>query len=203
MTTHMAWRWKTTHELPKSRSASTEDADSTMTRPTTTSALTTIASRTKSGVDRDEPRRDRLAWRPERVERVERVDRARVRSAAAGMALPTDQLTDGTGEVVAPLTVGVVPVERRTPRRQQHGVPRLRIGGGGAHGVVHRRRHGHRPHAGERLLDVGRRLPDGDNGADSIGGPGEHRKVEALVASAGDQHDRTEAAQGGEGRVRV
>src|SRR5436190_16822530 len=53
MTTHMAWRWNTTHELPKSRRACTDDADRTMTRPTTTRALTSIASRTNSGVDRD------------------------------------------------------------------------------------------------------------------------------------------------------
>src|SRR4051812_25904467 len=52
MKTHIAWRWKTTQELPKSRSACTDDADSTITRPTTTSAATTVARSTNSGVDR-------------------------------------------------------------------------------------------------------------------------------------------------------
>src|SRR5437763_1588347 len=52
MSTHMACRWNTTHELPKSRRAWTDDADRTITRPTTTKALTSIARRTKSAVDR-------------------------------------------------------------------------------------------------------------------------------------------------------
>src|SRR5947209_7018879 len=64
MSTHMACRWKTTHELPKSRNACTDDAESTITRPTTTRALTSIAKRTNRGVDRvrggDVPRPDRF-----------------------------------------------------------------------------------------------------------------------------------------------
>src|SRR5437762_5958316 len=121
MTTHMAWRWNTTHELPKSRRACTDEADSTITRPTTTSAPTSIASRTKSGVERD-----RGGVRPcERFGEApcllvvlddvgrRRDVRARVCSVAAGMGVLLEQLTDGASEVVTALAVRAVPVERR------------------------------------------------------------------------------------------
>src|SRR5436309_8080492 len=129
MTTHMAWRWNTTQELPKSRRACTDDADSTITRPTTTRALTSIASSTNSGVERD---RGDFGFRPFDVAGRRRV---RVRSAVAGIGVLPEHLPDGTSEVVAPLPVGLVPVERRAPRRQQNSITRLGVRGGGPHGV--------------------------------------------------------------------
>src|SRR5437762_10640269 len=119
MTTHMAWRWNTTHELPKSRRACTDEADSTITRPTTTSALTSMASNTKSGVERE-----RGGVRPcERFGAApclrvalddvgrRRDGRGRVRpavrvcSVAAGTGVLLEQLTDGASEVVTALAV--------------------------------------------------------------------------------------------------
>src|SRR6266508_5849084 len=102
MSTHMAWRWNTTHELPKSRRACTDEADNTITSPTTTRALTTMARRTNSGVERarvvvgggDDRRR---AWRT--LRRPGR--RARVRSVVAGTGTLLEELGDGAPEVVA------------------------------------------------------------------------------------------------------
>src|SRR5438045_724035 len=102
MKTHMAWRWNTTHELPKSRRACTDDADSTITSPTTTRALTSIASRTKSGVAREGAFLVRFAHRVER-------QRARGALLAVGTAVPLEQLTNRTAEVVTALRVGPVP----------------------------------------------------------------------------------------------
>src|SRR5438045_2211346 len=111
MNTHMAWRWNTTHELPKSRSACTDDADRTITSPTTTSALTSIASNTNSGVDRDCDRAPAFRACGDAGRR-----RVRTRSATAGTGILSPQLADRPGEVVAPFRVRAVPVERRATR---------------------------------------------------------------------------------------
>src|SRR5437660_3474154 len=106
----MAWRWKTTQELPKSRRACTDEADKTMTKPTTTKALTSMASRTNSGVDRAFD----AFWGPDRRRGVAR----RARSVAAGTHALPEQPVDGILEVLATLAIGAVPVERRASWRE-------------------------------------------------------------------------------------
>src|SRR5438270_3068107 len=115
MRTHMACRWKTTHELPKSRNACTDDAESTITRPTTTRALTSMARRTNRGVERVRggaaPLRDRFVdgrcalpvlddaglRRAGRV-RVRVRPAVRVCSVAAGTGVLLHKLDDGASE---------------------------------------------------------------------------------------------------------
>src|SRR5690349_12578064 len=99
MNTHMACRWNTTHELPKSRSACTDDADRTITSPTTTSAVTSMASRTNSGVERELE----LEREPEPVGDFRARDdpgagrRLRTRSATAGTTVLPRELADSAG----------------------------------------------------------------------------------------------------------
>src|SRR5437773_4667178 len=146
----MAWRWKTTHELPKVRRAGTDDADSTITSPTTTRAATSAARSTNTAGER------RLAGgrvRPPPSEKGRRVlvrvrVRARVRSAV-GTGLLRKQGVHSAAEVVPAFRVRAVPVEGGAAGRQQHAVTGRGQNGRRPHGLVHRAGTRHRPHVGE------------------------------------------------------
>src|SRR5438067_12114194 len=163
----MAWRWNSTQELPYVRRAWTEDADSTITSPTTTRAVITAARSTKTAGGLLERGFARVALSGPR--RVRTRGRARTRSVAAGMGLLGESLGDGAAEVVAPFGVGPVPVERGAARREHDAVAGLGGIGGGPDGRVHRRGHGDRAHPGEGGFDLGARLPYGDHGAHVVG----------------------------------
>src|SRR5438270_3671416 len=99
----MAWRSKTTQELPNVRRAWTDEADSTMTRPTTTRAATSAASSTNTaGVRRPAGGRERARGGRPGCDRARGRVRVRDRSAV-GTGLLREKLTHGASEVVAPL----------------------------------------------------------------------------------------------------
>src|SRR5438552_1213648 len=146
----MAWRSNTTHELPKSRRAWTEDAHRTITSPTTTRAPTSAASSTNTAGERRRAggrlparagRRARLGWRALVLVPV------RERSAV-GTAVLGEKLPDSAPEVVAALGVGPVPVEGGAARREEHGVAWPGQRRRRQDGLVHRLGSGDRPHAG-------------------------------------------------------
>ena len=111
------------------------------------------------------------------------------------------QRGDEPPEVVAAsgIPAARVPVEAGTRRRQQHDVARPRQRGRPPRPLRpsrSARSTGRRP-ANAASISSGR-LADRDHRPDAGGLAGERRQVEALVAPAGDQHDRVERADGGE-----
>src|SRR5947209_2406434 len=112
-TTQSSWRSKNTHDEPYARNASTEDDESTMTSPMTSSSTTRANS-------------ERC---PDAAGRAFR--RACDRTSVLDATTPPGEGVHLGGEVVAPLGVGPVPVERRACRREQDHVagPRCCFGG--------------------------------------------------------------------------
>ena len=194
------------------------EADSTMTSPMPHSATTTherrrCASRRGRGArspapapacDRRRRRRSRrlrrrrpvTAWPRRRRRRGAGAHRRRLAGPAG---VNPGRAPHAPGEVVAPVGVGPVPVERRARRRQHHGVARP----GHGRGAVAPPRPWtapapRAPRPAKASTTSSAASPMATTPRRRGAGRAQHRQVEALVAAPGDQHGRSEPCHGGQ-----
>src|SRR5690606_36248491 len=128
-TAHRAWRLKLYQVVPCSFRSVTDEAEITITRPNRTRTATRprIANVGEFRLPRRRRpagwrRRDSARWSTPSGGRVVVVAMSVPPSRSGRLRCRWGQGADGAGEVVAPLAVGRVPVERGAARRQQHGV---------------------------------------------------------------------------------